>query len=144
MACDLFIAGEGSEFGLPEIRLGIIPGAGGTQRLPRAVGRALAMDMILTARSLSASEALDRGLVSRVVPDHAVIATAVAIGGQIAGHPRGAVAAAKRAVNAASGTRLAAGLELERRAFFALFDTDEQREGMAAFLEKRAPAWGAS
>jgi enoyl-CoA hydratase len=141
MLCDIVVAGESAQFGQPEIRLGIIPGAGGTQRLPRAVGRAAAMDLILTGRSIPAHEALERGLVSRLVPDADVVPAGVAIGAQIAAYPRVAVAAAKRAVNAASETGLTAGLRRERQAFFALFDTAGQREGMAAFLEKRPPAW---
>jgi enoyl-CoA hydratase len=142
MACDIVVAGEGATFGQPEIRLGIIPGAGGTQRLPRAVGRALAMDMILTGRSMTATEALASGLVSRVVPDGEVVATAVAVGAEIARYPRSAVAAAKQAVNAASQSALGEGLARERQAFFALFGTAGQREGLAAFLEKRPPSWG--
>jgi enoyl-CoA hydratase len=140
MACDVVVAGVGAQLGQPEIRLGVMPGAGGTQRLPRAVGRAVAMDMILTGRTISAAEALTLGLVSRVVPDEQVVSAAIAVGAQIAAHPRSAVAAAKRAVNAAAAG-LAAGLEAERSAFFALFGGDDQREGMAAFLEKRSPAW---
>jgi len=144
MLCDIVVAGESAQFGQPEIRLGIIPGAGGTQRLPRAVGRPVAMDLILTGRSISAQEALDRGLVSRVVPDAEVVAAAMAIGAEIAAFPRAAVAAAKGAVGAASELGLTAGLQRERQAFFALFDTADQREGMAAFLEKRPPAWSES
>lgn len=141
MTCDMIVAGEGAQLGQPEIRLGVIPGAGGTQRLTRAVGRARAMELILTGRSLSAREAEAAGLVSRVVPDESVVPAALELAARIAALSPVAVAAAKDAVNAAAELPLEAGLTFERDLFFGLFATDDRREGMAAFLEKRPPAW---
>lgn len=141
LSCDLVVASATARFGLPETSLGLIPAAGGTQRLPRIVGRALAMDMILAGRVLDAQEALAAGLVSRVLaPDDwrteaAELAAAVAARG-----PR-AQAAAKRVAAAAHELPLADGLELERRAFLDALASDEAREGIAAFLEKRPPRW---
>jgi len=141
MACDLVVAGDDAQFGQPEIRLGVIPGAGGTQRLPRAIGVARAMDLVLTGRRIGAVEALAMGLVSRVVPADETVAAALDLASEIAGSPSLAVAAAKAAIRAAQELPLGDGLELERRAFGALFATEDQREGMAAFVEKRPPAW---
>jgi enoyl-CoA hydratase len=141
MTCDLIVAGEGAQFGQPEIKLGVIPGAGGTQRLTRAVGRARAMDMVLTGRTMGAREAEASGLVSRVVADEATVATAIELGATIAAMPPLAVIAAKEAVNRAQELGLEAGLEFERRSFYLLFATEDRREGMAAFMEKRKPAW---
>jgi len=141
-ACDLVIAGAGASFGQPEVGLGLVPGMGATARLPRAVGKAVAMDMILTGRRLSAGEALAAGLVSRVVPDGETLAEAVCAAATVARAPRAAVAKAKELTNAAFEMPLAAGLETELREFWACFGTGEQVEGCAAFLEKRAPRWG--
>ena len=141
MACDMIIAGEDAQFGQPEIRLGVMPGAGGTQRLTRAIGKAKAMDMVLTGRNMSAREAEAHGLVSRVVPSEATVPAALELAEKIAAMPPVAVVAAKAAVNRADELSLEAGLEFERRSFYLLFDTDDQGEGMAAFTEKRAPTW---
>ena len=137
MMCDFIIAGDSAKFGQPEIKLGIIPGAGGTQRLSRAVGKAKAMDLCLTARMMDAAEAERAGLVSRVVPAEKLMEEALAAAMVIAGQPRLAVMAAKEAVNRAFETPLSEGLLAERRLFHALFATADQKEGMAAFLEKR-------
>ncbi len=137
MMCDFIIAGDSAKFGQPEIKLGIIPGAGGTQRLPRAVGKAKAMDLCLTARMMDAAEAERAGLVSRVVPADKLMEEALAAALVIAGQPRLAVMAAKEAVNRAFEAPLSEGLLAERRLFHALFATADQKEGMAAFLEKR-------
>jgi enoyl-CoA hydratase len=142
MACDLVVAGSTATFGQPEVGLGVVPGMGATQRLPRAVGKALAMDLILTGRRLTAEEALAAGLVSRVVPAGSALQEALAAAAAIARSPRGAVAKAKELTNAAFEMPLSAGLETELRDFWACFGTDEQVEGMAAFLEKRAPKVG--
>jgi enoyl-CoA hydratase len=141
MTCDMIVAGEGATFGQPEIKLGVIPGAGGTQRLTRAVGRALAMELILTGRSLSAREAETAGLVSRVVPNESVVEAALELAARIAALSPVAVAAAKDAVNAAAELPLEEGLAFERDLFFGLFATEDQHEGMAAFIEKRPPVW---
>ncbi len=139
MMCDFIIASETAKFGQPEIRLGIIPGAGGTQRLVRAIGKAKAMDMILTGRTMGAAEAAAAGLVARVVPAEKLLEEALAAARTIAGFGQVATMAAKEAVNAAFETPLNEGLRLERRLFQALFATEDRREGMAAFLEKRKP-----
>jgi enoyl-CoA hydratase len=139
MMCDIIIAAEGARFGQPEIKLGIIPGAGGTQRLPRAVGKAKAMDLVLTARMMDAQEAERSGLVSRVVPAERLLDEALAVAAQIAEFSLPSVMMAKEAVNRAYEAPLAEGILFERRAFHALFATRDQKEGMAAFLEKRKP-----
>ena len=141
LICDISIASERARFGQPEINLGIIPGAGGTQRLARVVGKSLAMEMILNARMLSADEALRVGLVSSVYPAETLLHNALKTAQQIAARAPLAAIAAKRSVNAAFELSLAAGLALEREQFAALFATEDQREGMAAFLEKRRPVW---
>jgi enoyl-CoA hydratase len=141
MACDMIVAGEDAQFGQPEIRLGVMPGAGGTQRLTRAIGKARAMEMVLTGRTMGAREAEAHGLVSLVVPSEATVQAALDLAGRIAAMPPVAVAAAKAAVNQAEELPLAAGVQHERRAFYALFDTEDQDEGMAAFTQKRPPAW---
>jgi len=141
MACDLIVAGEDAQFGQPEIKLGVIPGAGGTQRLTRAIGKARAMEMILTGRSISARDAEAAGLVSLVVAAEETIDRALELAGRIATMPPLAVRAAKAMVNRAAETNLADGLAAERQAFFDLFATEDQTEGMAAFAEKRAPTW---
>ena len=141
MTCDMIVAGEDAQFGQPEIRLGVMPGAGGTQRLTRAIGKARAMELILTGRTMSAREALASGLVTRVVPSEATLDAALDLASVVAAQAPLAVLAAKRAILAADETNLSAGLDRERRAFFELFDTDDQAEGMAAFGEKRPAKW---
>ena len=139
--CDLVIASETAKFGQPEITLGIIPGFGGTQRLTRAVGKAKAMDLILTGRMMDAGEAERSGLVSRVVPGEKLLEEALAAAEKIAGFSRAAVLAAKEAVEVAHETGLSEGVRFEKRAFQSLFATEDQKEGMAAFVEKRKPAF---
>jgi enoyl-CoA hydratase len=139
MMCDTIVAAESARFGQPEINLGIMPGAGGTQRLTRAIGKAKAMDLVLTGRMMDAAEAERSGLVSRVVPNDKLIDEAVKMATQIAHQSRPALLAAKEAVNRAFETTLAEGVRFERRLFHALFATDDQKEGMAAFVEKRKP-----
>ena len=139
MMCDFIIAADSARFGQPEIKIGIIPGAGGTQRLPRAVGKSKAMDMALTARTMDAAEAERAGLVSRVVPADKLLDEALAAAQVIAGYPLQAVMMAKECVNRAYQAPLSEGLLFERRGFHSLFATHDQKEGMAAFLEKRAP-----
>ncbi len=141
MMCDTIIAAETAKFGQPEIVLGVIPGAGGTQRLTRFVGKAKAMDMILTGRMMDAAEAERSGLVSRVVPAAKLIEEAVGVAARIAEMSRPAVMIAKEAVNRAYETTLAEGVRFERRVFHSLFATEDQKEGMAAFIEKRKPAF---
>ncbi|WP_330304410.1 MULTISPECIES: enoyl-CoA hydratase-related protein [unclassified Streptomyces] len=141
MMCDLIIAGESAAFGQPEIRLGVIPGIGGTQRLTRLVGRAKAMDLILTGRTMDAHEAERAGLVSRVVPDGRVLPEALETATAIAAYGRPAVTAARECVDRALETGLGDGVLFERRVFHGLFATEDQKEGMSAFLEKRAPVF---
>jgi len=141
MACDMIVAAEDATFGQPEINLGVMPGAGGTQRLTRAIGKARAMEMILTGRSMTAAEADAHGLVSRVVPAAATVDVALEIAGRIAAMPPLAVRAAKAAILDVDERSLGDGLAREREAFFRLFDTDDQAEGMAAFTQKRPPVW---
>jgi enoyl-CoA hydratase len=137
MMCDTIIAAESAKFGQPEINLGIMPGAGGTQRLTRFVGKAKAMDMVLTGRMMDAAEAERSGLVTRVVANDKLLDEALKMAVQIAALSRPAVFAAKEAVNRAYETTLAEGIRHERRLFHALFATADQKEGMAAFVEKR-------
>jgi enoyl-CoA hydratase len=139
MMCDIIIAAESARFGQPEIKLGIIPGAGGTQRLPRAVGKAKAMDLALTARLMDAQEAERAGLVSRVVATEKLLDEALAVGAVIASYSLPAVQMAKEAINRAYELPLAEGMLFERRLFHSLFATVDQKEGMAAFIEKRVP-----
>ncbi len=139
MMCDIVLAADTASFGQPEINLGIIPGAGGTQRLVRAVGKAKAMEMILGARNMDATEAERAGLVARVVPAATLMAEAGKLAARLATLSPVAVRAAKQAVNAAFELPLAQGLRSERQLFLSLFGTAGQREGMAAFLEKRSP-----
>ncbi len=141
MACDLIVAAESAVFGQPEINLGIIPGAGGTQRLTRAVGKSVAMDMVLTGRRLSAQEALQVGLIARLLPNEGFAAAAVAVAAEIAAKSPIALRIAKEAVNHAFELPLAEGVHLERRLFNMLFATADQKEGMAAFVAKRPPTW---
>jgi len=137
MMCDFILAADSAKFGQPEIRLGVIPGAGGTQRLTRAVGKSKAMEMILTGRMMDATEAERSGLVSRIVPAASLIEEALKVAGSIAALSRPAVFAAKESVNRAYETTLAEGVRFERRIFHSLFATEDQKEGMRAFAEKR-------
>jgi enoyl-CoA hydratase len=139
MLCDLIIAADTARFGQPEIKLGIIPGIGGTQRLTRAVGKAKAMDLILTGRMMDAAEAERSGLVARVVPAAALMDEAMKVADTIASMSLPSVMVAKEAVNRAFETTLAEGIGFEKRVFHALFATRDQKEGMAAFVEKRPP-----
>jgi enoyl-CoA hydratase len=141
LQCDLIVAGDDATFGQPEIKLGVIPGAGGTQRLPRAIGKARAMELILTGRSIGAREADRLGMVSLVVPAEETLARALELAGRIAAMPTQAVRSAKAMVNATGELPLDEGLRLERRVFFDLFATEDQHEGMTAFIEKRSPRW---
>ena len=141
MMCDLIIAADNAKFGQPEITLGVIPGIGGTQRLTRLVGRAKAMDMILTGRLVDAEEAERIGLVSRVVPADRLATEAAEIAEQIAGYGRLAVMAARDCVDRALETGLGDGIRYERRVFHALFATQDQKEGMRAFVEKRSASF---
>jgi enoyl-CoA hydratase len=142
MMCDLILAADTAKFGQPEINLGVIPGAGGTQRLTRAVGKSKAMEMILTGRMMDAAEAERANLVCRVVPADALIEEAVKMAEKIATLSAPSVAMAKEAVNAAYELTLREGVRFERRLFLSLFSTEDQKEGMAAFAEKRKPAFG--
>lgn len=139
MMCDLIIASETARFALPEITLGIMPGAGGTQRLPRFIGKAKAMDMILTGRMMDAAEAERAGLVARVVAPEKLLEDALAAAGKIASYSRPIVMMAKESVNRAQETSLAEGSRFERRLFLSMFATGDQKEGMKAFIEKRKP-----
>ena len=139
MMCDFIIASETAKFGQPEITLGVIPGLGGSQRLTRAVGKAKAMDLVLTGRMMDAAEAERAGLVSRIVAPDRLVEEAVTAAARIATFPRAAVMMAKEAVNRSFETTLAEGLRFERRLFHSLFATADQKEGMAAFGEKRPP-----
>jgi enoyl-CoA hydratase len=141
MSCDLIVAGDDARFGQPEISIGVMPGAGGSQRLTRAIGVARAMELILTGRTMRADEAFAGGLVTRVVPAAETVESALQLADTIASMPPLAARAAKRSVLAAAELPLAAGLRAEREAFFDLFATADQREGMRAFQEKRRPTW---
>ena len=139
MMCDFIIAGESAKFGQPEIKLGVIPGSGGTQRLARFIGKAKAMDLCLTGRMMDASEAERCGLVARLVPDTDVLTEAMKAADTIAGYSLISVMTAKESVNRAFETTLDEGVRFERRVFQSLFATEDQKEGMAAFVAKRAP-----
>ena len=139
MMCDFIIAADNAKFGQPEIKLGIIPGIGGTQRLARAVGKAKAMDLILTGRMMDAAEAERSGLVARVVPAARLMEEAIKVAETIAAMSQPSLLAAKEAVNRSFETSLAEGVRFERRVFHALFATKDRKEGMAAFIEKRPP-----
>jgi enoyl-CoA hydratase len=141
MMCDFILAADTAKFGQPEITLGVIPGAGGTQRLPRAVGKSKAMEMVLTGRMMEAEEAERCGLVSRVLPAADLMAEALKVASRIASMGRASAYAAKETVNVAFETSLAEGIHFERRMFHALFATEDQKEGMAAFTEKRQPTF---
>jgi enoyl-CoA hydratase len=144
MQCDMIIAADDARLGQPEINLGVIPGAGGTQRLSRIVGKARAMELVLTGRLIDGREAEALGLITRAVPAAEVLPTALELAGVVASKPPLAVREAKAAVNAAFEMSLRDGLAYERKSFYLLFATDDREEGMAAFLEKRAPAWKGS
>jgi enoyl-CoA hydratase len=139
MLCDFIIAGDNAKFGQPEIKLGVLPGIGGSQRLTRLVGKSLAMDLILTGRMIDAQEAKAAGLVARVVPATEVLNVALEAARIIAGYSPPAVIMAKEAVNMAEELGLTDGVRFERRLFQAVFSTEGQKEGMAAFVEKRSP-----
>jgi len=141
LACDMIVASETAKFGQPEIGIGVIPGAGGTQRLPLAVGKSIAMEMILNNRTLSAQEALQFGMVNRVVPVNRYLEEAVALAAEVAARAPLAVRAAKKLINQAFEGPLAAGLEQERDAFHTLFGSEDRSEGMRAYVEKRQPHW---
>lgn len=139
MMCDFAIAGESAKFGQPEVKLGVVAGMGGTQRMTRLIGRSLAMDMHLTGRLMSAPEALYAGLVSRVLPDAEVLPSALDVARQVAGYSRAAARLIRDTVTRAEELSLAQGIHYERSVFQRLFGTHDQREGMSAFLEKREP-----
>jgi len=141
MMCDIVIAADSAKFGQPEIRLGIIPGAGGTQRLPRAVGKSKAMDLVLTGRMMDAQEAERAGLVARIVPADKLLDEAFSVANTICEYSLPAVMMAKESVNRAYESSLAEGILFERRNFHSLFATEDQKEGMQAFLGKRKPAF---
>ena len=141
MMCDFIIAADNAKFGQPEITLGVMPGAGGSQRLTRLVGKSKAMEMCLTGRMMDAEEAERAGLVSRVVPLDSLMDEALAAAAKIAGMSRPAAYMTKEAINRAYETTLAEGIRFERRLFHSCFATQDQREGMRAFVEKRVPQW---
>jgi enoyl-CoA hydratase len=141
MACDMIVASESAVFGQPEINIGVIPGAGGTQRLTRVVGKAIAMEMVLNDRRLTAQEAYQWGLVNRVAPVDSYLDEAIRLGNEIAARAPVAVRLGKEAVNYAFESDLAGGIAYERRLFYMLFATEDQKEGMRAFVEKRKPEW---
>lgn len=141
MMCDMIVASETAKFGQPEITIGIMPGAGGTQRLTRAVGKAVAMEVMLGNRHLTAQEALAAGLVNRVYPVESYLAETLTLAGKIAAMPRVAVRLIKDSVNKAYETTLAQGLEYEKRNFYLTFSTEDKVEGMSAFVEKRPAQW---
>ncbi|MBN8635898.1 MAG: enoyl-CoA hydratase/isomerase family protein [Anaerolineae bacterium] len=141
MMCDMIVASESAKFGQPEVSIGIIPGAGGTQRLTRAVGKALAMEVMLGDRKLTAAEALAAGLVNRVYPVESYLQEAINLAAKIASLPRVAVRLIKDAVNKAEELGLSEGLDYEKRNFYLAFGTEDKTEGMTAFVEKRPPVW---
>lgn len=141
MLCDIIIASETAQFGQPEIKIGVIPGAGGTQRLTRAIGKSRAMEYVLTGRFFSAQQAEAWGLVSRVVPAELYLEEALKLASEIAAMPPLAVQLAKQCVNKVYELSLEEGLHFERRNFYLLFATEDQKEGMRAFMEKRPPSW---
>ncbi len=141
MTCDIVVASETARIGQPEINIGVIPGAGGTQRLTRAVGKVKSMEMVLTGSMISADEALRWGLINRVVPVEVFLEEAKALAREIASKPPVAVRLAKEAVLKSFDTTIEGGLEFERKNFYMLFASDDQKEGMKAFIEKRKPNW---
>ena len=141
MACDMIVASETAKFGQPEINIGVIPGAGGTQRLTRAVGKAIAMEMVINNRTLSAQEALQHGLVNNVVPVEAYLEDALSLAKEIAARAPLAVRVGREMVNHAFESFLTHGIISERRSFYSLFASEDQQEGMRAFTEKRAATW---
>lgn len=141
LSCDMIVASETAKFGQPEITIGVIPGAGGTQRLTRAVGKAIAMEMILNNRTLTAQEAYSFGLVNRVVPVEGYLDEALKLADEIASRAPLAVRAAKKMINQAYERTLAEGLEEEKQEFYNLFASEDQKEGMQAFIEKRKADW---
>lgn len=141
LSCDMIVASESAKFGQPEITIGVIPGAGGTQRLTHTLGKALAMEMILNNRTLSAHEALQFGLVNRVVPVENYLVEALNLADEIAGRAPLAVRLGKKLINQAYEQALSEALHLERQEFYNLFATEDQKEGMQAFIEKRKPVW---
>jgi enoyl-CoA hydratase len=141
ISCDMIVASDSAKFGQPEITIGITPGGGGTQRLARLLGKQLAMELIINNRTLTAAEALQFGLVNRVVPVQGYLDAAVAFAEEIAGRAPLAVRMAKDSINAAFETTLTEGLKAEKRNFYPLFSTEDQKEGMKAFIEKRTPNW---
>ena len=141
LSCDMIVASESAQFGQPEINIGVIPGAGGTQRLTRSVGKAIAMEMILNDRRLSAQEARQLGLVNRVVPVEGYLEEAIQLAEEIAARAPLAVRAAKRLINQSFERTLTDGLAAEKQEFYNLFASEDQKEGMRAFIEKREPEW---
>jgi enoyl-CoA hydratase len=141
MSCDMIVASEKAKFGQPEITIGVIPGAGGTQRLTLAVGKAIAMEMVLNNRTLSAQEALQFGLANRVVPVESFLNDALSLAEEVAARAPVAVRAGKEAVNAVFEGSLTDGLSKEKELFYSLFSTEDQKEGMQAFIEKHKPNW---
>jgi enoyl-CoA hydratase len=141
LSCDMIVASDSAKFGQPEINIGVIPGAGGTQRLVRAVGKAIAMEMILNNRTLTAPEALQHGLVNRVVSVSDYLNEALKLAEEIASRAPLAIRAAKRMINQSYESTLTEGLEEEKRVFYSLFSSKDQKEGMQAFVEKRKPNW---
>jgi enoyl-CoA hydratase len=141
LSCDIIVASESAKFGQPEITIGVIPGAGGTQRLTRAVGKAIAMEMILNNRTLTAQEAYEFGLVNRVLPVETYLDEALKLAEEIASRAPLAVRAAKKMINQSYERTLADGLAEEKQTFYSLFASEDQKEGMKAFIEKRKPEW---
>ena len=141
LSCDMIVAAESAKFGQPEITIGVIPGAGGTQRLTHAVGKALAMEMVINNRTLSAQEAYQFGLINRVVPFSDYLNEALKLADEIASRAPLAVRAAKKMINASYEVSLTEALAEEKQAFYNLFNTEDQKEGMQAFVEKRKPEW---
>jgi enoyl-CoA hydratase len=141
LSCDMIIASESAQFGQPEINIGVIPGAGGTQRLTRAVGKAIAMEMILNDRRLTAREAYQFGMVNRVIPVENYLEEALKLADEIASRAPLAIRAAKKMINQSFERTLSDGLATEKQEFYSLFGTEDQKEGMRAFVEKRKPEW---
>ncbi len=141
MICDMIVASESARFGQPEINIGVMPGAGGTQRLTRAVGKALAMEMVLTGRMITAEEAKAAGLINRIVPVEFYLESAMKLAREVASRPPIAARLAKESVLKSFDTTINDGLEFERKNFYMLFSTEDMKEGMAAFIQKRKPEW---